>query len=493
MRAPVVLVLAWMLASSPAFGESRPKYVGKVEGTLLGAPLTFDPVVARHHADMTVAHLLFDSLYMMSVAGTVQPHLAAAVPSFVAGAAKPTMRIQLRRGIKFHDGSVLTAADVVASLERARKTNRWVLAPVTAIRAVANEEIEVETTVSVSLETLLSLTPTLITKGGRDPGERPIGTGAFVLDSIDRAKGRLALKAFEDHFAGRAYLDRFVLHWYTAANTEAGQYETDAIQISSRGTTMYANTQPLFSALDVATPTALLLYVGFGGSAVTSDVDFRRALDQALVRSALKGITSGEKIELATHPVPLGVGGSVRADTDGGNLVAAKASLAAAAKRVPALAADKIGSLKLQIVIEDTRPDDKDIALRVAGALQQLGIASSIASVPVAQYATRVRDGTADLWIGQLVAPSANASLWWGTAFAAGNDDALVRMFASGRFDAGAAGKQFDARLPIVPLMFRNVKLWHRTDVRDLNHFDARSLIWFADLHLFGKPKATRP
>ena len=138
MRAPVVLVLAWMLASSPAFGESRPKYVGKVEGTLLGAPLTFDPVVARHHADMTVAHLLFDSLYMMSVAGTVQPHLAAAVPSFVAGAAKPTMRIQLRRGIKFHDGSVLTAADVVASLERARKTNRWVLAPVTAIRAVAN-------------------------------------------------------------------------------------------------------------------------------------------------------------------------------------------------------------------------------------------------------------------------------------------------------------------------------------------------------------------
>jgi peptide/nickel transport system substrate-binding protein len=485
------LVLA---LTSSAAAESRPKYGGKVEATLLGAPVTFDPIAARSHADLVVAELLFDPLYRMGAPGTVQPHLAAAAPVPVAGAAKPTVKIQLRRGVKFHDGSQLAASDVVASLERARGQNRWLLAAVSAIRAVAADEIEIETTASVDLATLLSQPATAVTKGGRDPGEKPVGSGPYALESLDRAKAKLTVKAFEDHFAGRAYLDRLVLHWYTATAAEAGQYETDAIQISSRGTAVYAGSQPTYRAEDVEGPKALLLYVGFGraNAAVTGDPDFRRALDQALVRNSLAALSSGEHVAPANLPVPEEAGGGVIAPAiASGNLGAAQASLAAAARRVPALAADRIGSLKLEIVVEESRPDDKDIALRVGRALMQLGVASTIATLPAPQYAARVRDGSADLWIGQLAAPVMMAPLWWGSAFAAGRDDALVKSYASGRFDPAAAKKLFEARLPILPLMFRSLKLWHRTDIRGLA-FDARGVPCFAELFLFGAPRSTR-
>ncbi|MCW5802569.1 MAG: ABC transporter substrate-binding protein [Deltaproteobacteria bacterium] len=480
--------------SGPVAAETRPKYAGKVEGTLLGAPVTFDPIAARSHPDLVVAELLFDPLYRMGAPGTVQPHLAAAVPVPVAGAARPTVKVQLRRGVRFHDGSQLTASDVVASLERARVQNKWLLAAVSAIRAVAADEIEIETAASVDLATLLSQPATSITKGGRDPGDKPVGTGPYALEALDRAKARLTVKAFDDHFAGRVYLDRLVLHWYTAASAEAGQYETDAIQISSRGTAVYAGSQPTYRADDVEGPKALLVYVGFGRAhaAVTGDPDFRRALDQALVRNGLAALTSGEHVTPASVPVPEEAGGGVLSPAvAAGNLSAAQASLASAARRVPALAPDRIGSLKLEILVEESRPDDKDIALRVARALLQLGIASTIATLPAPQYAARVRDGNADLWIGQLAAPVMMAPLWWGHAFAAGRDDALVKSYASGRFDGAAAKKLFEARLPIVPLMFRSIKLWHRTDIRGLA-FDAAGVPCFAELFLFGSPRSTR-
>jgi len=70
----------------------------------------------------------------------------------------------------------------------------------------------------------------------------------------------------------------------------------------------------------------------------------------------------------------------------------------------------------------------------------------------------------------------------------AGNDDTLIKL---GVFDAATAAKAFEQRLPIVPLMFRSIRLWHRTDVRGVS-FDATGRPSFADLFLFGAPVPTR-
>src|SRR5262249_27141800 len=154
------------------------------------------------------------------------------------------------------------------------------------------------------LTTLLALPQTAITKGGKAPGERPIGTGPFALAALDRAHKKIALRAFDEHFAGRPYLDTVTLHWFDTPDGEARQFEIGNAQLSARGVAAFAGAQPKYPAADVEGPAALLVYVGFGKAheRVTSDRTFRKALDLALARNALTTIGTGERVLPAAAP-----------------------------------------------------------------------------------------------------------------------------------------------------------------------------------------------
>jgi len=203
-------------------------------------------------------------------------------------------------------------------------------------------------------------------------------------------------------------------------------------------------------------------------------------------------ILRGERVVPAHDPVPVEAGGgTLTQSARTGDLAAAQAALADAAKRVKALAPDKLGQLKLDIYVEDTRPDDREIAERVVRALDKLGIASAIIAEPAHVLRDRMTKGTGDLWIGQLAVPVTSTWLWWAAAFAAGGDNWAMQQVANGGLDPALAQKQFATQLPIVPLMFRAVKFWHRSDVRGLA-FDASGRPCFAEVHLFGEPTKTR-
>ena len=480
-----------VLLAATATAETRPHYGGTVEASLLGAPVSFDPTVVQTHADITVNELVFDTLYHVGPAGLVIPHVAAAMPE-----GDKKLKIAIKKGITFHDGTPLTAADVVASLERVRATSaRWTLAPIVSVSAPNPETVEIVGRSPVAdLATLLALPQTAITKGGKPPGEKAIGSGPFSVEAYDRLHKRLRLKAFEDHFAGRPYLDSLVLAWYDSPDGEARRFEAGTSHLSARGPGAFAGAQPKYRAEDVEGPASLLLYVGFGKAHadVLGDRSFRKALDLALARDPLKTVTSGERVVPAHDPVPVEAGGGTLTQTARvGDMTAAQAALADAAKRVKALAPDKLPQLKLDIYVEDTRPDDREIAERVVRALDKLGIQSQVIAEGAGALRDRIAKGTGDLYIGQLAVPVTSAWLWWTAAFAAGGDSWAMQQLANGAVDPAAAAKQFATQLPILPLMFRAVKLWHRTDVRGLV-FDATGRPCYADVHLFGEPQPSR-
>ncbi|MCX5742740.1 MAG: ABC transporter substrate-binding protein, partial [Proteobacteria bacterium] len=249
-----------MLATSvaTAHAETRPRYGGVVEASLLGAPVTLDPALAQTHAELEVAALIFDTLYALDAPdGIAHPHLAIQLP--IVDGAQTTVRIPLVKGARFHDGSELTAADVVASLERARKgPARFALAAIATIRADGDALELVLRTPLPDLAVRLALPQLSITKGGRAPGERPIGSGPFVVDGLDRGKRVLALHAFDDHFAGRPYLDQLALRWYDSPDGEARRYETNASQVSARGVAAFAGGQPMYRASELEGPATVL-------------------------------------------------------------------------------------------------------------------------------------------------------------------------------------------------------------------------------------------
>lgn len=468
--------------ASVAHAETRPRYGGAVEAALLGAPVTFDPIAAQSSAELTVVGLVFDTLYTIGPDGAVQPHLAIGAP--VVDVARATAHIALRKGVTFHDGAPLTAGDVADSLERVHARLPWLLAPVATIRAAGDGVDLVLRAPGADLAALLALPQAAITKRGQAPGVRPIGSGPFAVDSFEPANRRLALRAYDDHFAGRPYLDRLQLGWFDTPDGEARRFETGAAQLSARGMTAFAGARPKYPASQVESPAALLLFVGFGkAQAITGERAFRKALDLALDRGALATITTGEHTQPTRLPLPVEAGAPLL-DAAGraGDKAAARALLADAGKRTAALAPARLASAKLTILIDASRPDDRELALRVSRGLDRLGLGYAIEAEPADRLRARVASGDCDLWIGQVAAPISVASAWWGQAFAAGNDDWAQLRLVNGALDPAAAAREFAARLPIVPLMFRSLLVWYRSDVHGLG-FDASARPNLADLY----------
>lgn len=341
MRRIVVHLAVALLAASvagPAAAESRPKYGGSLVGSLLGRPTTFDPVEARSHADVQLVALLYDSLYQVSDDGVVMAHLALAHPTLTPDGREA--RVRLRPGVLFHDGRPLAPADVVASLERVRKSAAgWLLAPVASM-AVAGDEIVFHLTrPAPELAELLAAPAASITPGGQPPRRIPIGSGPFLMRRAPRAGG-LELEAWDRHFAGRPYANRIQLVWYAGGTDEARAYEVGELNLSFRGAVAFSGHQPKYPTTLSSGRASILAYVGFGrahGRAFDSP-DLRQALSLALGRDGLRHIGTGERVLPTPYPVAIDLDGRAPAREELlARMGAANAALGRAARSVRAL------------------------------------------------------------------------------------------------------------------------------------------------------------
>jgi len=477
-----VLVLAALVAGVHA--ESRPRYGGSAVGSVLGEPAGFDPIAARTVADTAVIALVFDTLYRVGPDGRVGLGLAAALPE----AADGKLRIALRPGVHFHNGAALTATDVAASLERVKQSPGagWILAGVDAI-AVDGDAVLL-TTSRKDVAALLAAPATAITLRGAAPrASAPIGSGPFRVAAQKR--DRLELEAYAEHHAGRAYLDRVTLRWFATADGEARLYETGGADWSMRGATVFASGTPKHPTATLDAPATVLVYLGFGKShaAITDNRDFRIALDAAIARGGLDGIGAGERTVPTRDPVPVDLGGPELADGQAdARLAEAQTALAAAASAVPALAPAVIGKTSLEVLIDASRPDDREIAERVVIALDKLGLVATISAIAAPELARRVAAGTCDLYVGQLAAAVATPAALFAAAYAQGGERAVAeKLGGGGSLDAVRVRAAFAKRLPVIPLVARGIRLHIKADLRGA-WFDTGARLGVAELFRWG-------
>jgi peptide/nickel transport system substrate-binding protein len=481
MRGAALACLLSLAAAAPARAETRPRFGRALIGALLGRPATFDPVEARSHAEVQVVGLVYDTLYQIGEGGAVAPHLALGQPTVAADGLEA--RVRLRRGVLFHDGRALGTADVVASFARLRRSRaRWLLAPVSSIAVAGDELVFRLSRPAPELAELLAAPAASITPGGRAPRRLPVGSGPFALRRAPRAGG-MSLEAWEQHFAGRPYADRLDLAWFDGPSAEAQAYEVGSLNLSTRGPVAFLGHQPKYPTEVSSGPAVVLAYVGFGrahGRAFDSR-DLRQAVSLALSRDGLSHIGTGERVLPTPYPVAVDLGGrEPRREELLARMEAARAALA----RSPARGA-LAGRGALELVVDRTRPDDRQIAERVAGALYQLGLSARIVELDAPAAAARAARGDCDLYIGQLVAPGPSQAAQIAAAFAAGADDWVSSQLAVGPVGVDAALAAFADRLPIVPLFHRAIRVHHRVDVRQVG-FDGTGRLLYASMHLFG-------
>ena len=497
------------LAAAPdtAEAETRPGYGGTLRAGLLGEPVTIDPVGARSHAELTLVSLLFDTLYRIDGKNPdgsprVVPHVAAAMPEVSRNGR--VARIAIRPGIAYHDLRKLVVSDVSRSLNRLRKSPAgWILAPIESAWADGDTLVIRLARRTPELTLLLTAPQTAITPRGRfNPGQTwdrsVIGSGPFRLRRMSHDNRRLVLGAAPNHFAGRPYVDDLVFHWFERAEKEATDYEAGRSEMSLRGSVAFAGHKPVYRTEQVSGPVTLLAYVGFGATeahrAITADRSFRRALSLALDRNSLRGIGTGERVSPAIHPIPGVLGGApVPPAARRAQIAPARTLLNAAARNLPLLTPDHSGVRKpeFELIIDRTRPDDREIAEKIVAALFRLGLRARITALPAREFRDRVDRGDCDLYIDQLVAPVPRHDIAVAAAFAAGKDDWAQATLAAGPLDAEAATRVFARRMPVIPLFHRAVRIHHRADIHGLSAADT-SLFSLDDLFLFGKAERNR-
>jgi peptide/nickel transport system substrate-binding protein len=145
----------------------------------------------------------------------------------------------LRKGVKFHDGSPLTAADAASAIERAVKANPKTksLTRIVAATAVDEQTLRLTTEKANLLlpEALSGADLRILARGSfNEKGElvKPIGTGPFKLAKWDQATGEVVVERNPDYWGGAPRLDKMVFKPIPDANTRALALEKGEIDFT---------------------------------------------------------------------------------------------------------------------------------------------------------------------------------------------------------------------------------------------------------------------
>lgn len=193
-------VIAGALAAAALAGaaETRPQYGGTLHVAMQAAPASLDPAESTppdSFARRSLTMLMFDTLVTTDESGRVQPALATSwAPLNQAGNQRWQFRI--RRGVKFTDGTPLSAEIAAASLRTANPA--WNVSA--DADTVVIERAEFET------ELLAELAQPRNAVAKRNPGDAPSGTGPFHVVDWQAGK-KLTLAAYENCWRGRPFLD----------------------------------------------------------------------------------------------------------------------------------------------------------------------------------------------------------------------------------------------------------------------------------------------
>jgi ABC-type transport system substrate-binding protein len=188
-----------LLLAAGAYGGSRPRYGGTVRILLHDRVLSIDPLSDEDHpaARDRMATLAFENLTEVDAQGHLRPNLAV---SWHADQSKRVWQFRLRLA-NFHDGTVLTAADVAASLAKSN--------PAWKYSAPDRQTVAIETPSPIQqMPELLALPRYAIVKRQADGNNAAIliGTGSYRLTQW-QAGEHAQFTANEDYWAGRPFAD----------------------------------------------------------------------------------------------------------------------------------------------------------------------------------------------------------------------------------------------------------------------------------------------
>lgn len=430
-----------------------------------GAQGDFHPITGENRADLTMAPLLYRGLFALDRQFEAQKELCK---SYTVSEDGRTWTFQLV-DITFSDGSPLTPREAAASLEQARKSERYA-GRLAAISKVTAGDGAVSVTLSAPNGDLPKLLDVPIVKETSDP-KRPLGTGPYVLEGereglclVARPGTVVPLQTISLRPMGAG--DELV-HGFDAG--EISLVDTDLTGSGVLGYSGHLETNDY--------PTTTLLYVGCNTArGLCQDAGLRRAVGLAIDRQDVAGrLLAGHAVaaELPVHPASAGYDAELAAILTASPARAGE--LLAQAKWVKGddgwLRKGR-GKLSVRLLVNQENTWKVTVAEAVGTSLEALGWTVAVDKLPFEDFEAALKRGDFDLYLGEcaMTADFDPAALvgWSGRLnygkYHSGETEELLSAWRGARGEGRSeAGHTLYAKLaadaPILPVCFKNGSL----------------------------------
>jgi peptide/nickel transport system substrate-binding protein len=399
----VALLVTVVAACAPAqrvdLGESADNLIAAIAGE----PDQLDPQKTSSYFSFEVLENVFDTLVEPDENLEMRPALAQA---WEVSPDQLTWTFQLRDGVRFHDGSPLTAQDVVYSYRRIMDEK---LSNVDKFSAVADVSAPAEDTVRIQVR---QPTPNLLTNLGGFKGmaivsranvesgriaTHPVGTGPFAFAS-QRSGDSITLTANADYWGGAPRVPGVTFQFISEPSTalsalQAGEIDwTDAIP--TQRVSQLADDDSIHLAV---TPSNDYWYLALNEArAPWDDVRVRRAIAYAIDRDAIVAATSYGTAVANQLAIPEGNPWYIRYDAYRYDIEEAKRLLAEAGT----------APVDMDMLVTSEYPATVTAAQVIADNLKPLGITVNIRTVDMATWLDEQNNGNFDMlmmgWLGNI-------------------------------------------------------------------------------------------
>ena len=308
-------VLIGLFALQRSFLIEEPAYGGSFTEGVVGAPRFVNPLLALTDTDRDLARLTYAGLMGTAADGSLVPVLAERYEVADTGL---VYTFTLREGAEFHDGTPVTADDVVYTVQKAQDPGLKSpeLANWAGIRAEAVDSRTVRFTLPRAYapfleKTTLGILPAHLWRNVSNQQfpfsplmVRPIGAGPFKVESVRQDKEGFitgyTLAAFKEFATGRPYLDRISFAFFDEES------DLELALRNNRIDSAYGIARE--GALEAPYARTFGAFFNRNANPVFESLAVRRALSLAVNRAAITDAILGGYATPIAGPVPPGSG-----------------------------------------------------------------------------------------------------------------------------------------------------------------------------------------
>ena len=423
---------------------------------------SLDPLTCPDGMQWTICSLLYEGLFRLTPSLEVQAQLCS---QWSCSPDALVHTFTLRPGVAFSDGTPLTAADVKATLDRARTSERY-RARLAHVVSVQAGDGAVTVTLNAPNTALAALLDIPIIKQGTERTAVPTGTGPYLFS--DTAEGAL-LVSNQSWWQGSGQpVDRIALAEAADRDTMLYRFTSHDVQLITADLT---GTSPIIATGNTGyqdTDTTILHYLGMNTAREPlNNTAFRKALNMGFNRSyVVSAFLSGHgtAAQFPVSPVsPLYPADLAQPYSSDGFTAALAAS-------------GYVPSRTLELLVNSENSFKTSVADYLAKTFTAAGVPMEVRVLPWAEYSAALASGSFDLYYGEVRLTAdwdLTALLGTGGSLNYGGwsnvqTDLLLSALATSQ-DRTAAMRSLCSHLltaaPILPVCFKSTSVLMQTNV----------------------------